>query len=130
MKDSFNYNPDEISLDLDDDAGDNEDSAETASPSRNISRSRLVLPPPKNSDAGDDNGTLSSKAASLSVQEGSGGGGGFKRSSLILPPPRNLDFGDDEESGRGSVGDGHEALFFLDKDGEPNVKRRRDVLPD
>lgn len=114
---------------MDDDGGDNEDSAETASPSRNISRSRLVLPPPKNSDAGDDNGTLSSKAASLSVQEGSSGGG-FKRSTLVLPPPRNLDFGDDEESGRGNVGDGHEALFFLDKDGEPNVKRRKEVLPD
>lgn len=126
FKESISYNPDEISLDLDEDGGDDEGSlgrTDNTSPVQQpgtIRRSRLVLPPPKNSDDAEDdseNGVLSSRATALSLQEGNGS---FKRSSLVLPPPKN------EDADTASMSTGNDSLFFLDTDGEPNVKRRKD----
>ncbi|CAL8096862.1 unnamed protein product [Orchesella dallaii] len=120
--DSFSYNPDEISLDVDDDDHGDKDQDENPSSlqrsgenSRNA-RSKLVLPPPKN-----DGDSTHRSSGEASEQEESRL---FKRSTLVLPPPRNS--GNEEDNLEARTDTKDESLFFLDTGGEPDVKKRRD----
>ncbi|ODN02851.1 Lariat debranching enzyme [Orchesella cincta] len=121
--DSLNYNPDEISLDVDDDQGESPSELQQSEDNARLSRSKLVLPPPKN---GGDSSSLTTGEAK--EQEGSRI---FKRSTLVLPPPKHSENDEDNIEVRSDTKDAEAestSLFFLDTGGEPEVKRRRDWM--